>query len=719
MNFRLTLCSVLALAVAAPAFAQTTFNRISTFATLDNMAEGEDKTRPTSAEIMTATPDGKVLIYSDSPLGAIGLLDIADPKTPKPLGNIAVDGEPTTTVVLDQTAFVGVNTSESYTQPSGALRSVSLLDHKVIASCDLGGQPDSVAISADGSRLAIAIENERDEEVNEGAIPQMPAGFVVLLPIKDGAVDCGGKKVVDLTGLAEIAPSDPEPEFVAFNSQNEVVVTLQENNHIVVIGADGQIQHHFSAGAVDLTQIDVAKDGKLDFTGKIDAVKREPDGVAWIDDAHFATANEGDWQGGSRGFTIWNKDGSVVYESGAEFEHEIIRAGHYPEGRSGKKGVEPEGITFGEFDGRKLLFVGAERASMVGVYDLGDLSAPKLVQLLPSGIGPEGLVTIPQRNLFATANETDLGEDGAARAHVMLFELAQGQPAYPMVVSDADQLIGWGALSGLAVDPEVPTVLWAVSDSVYKDEPAIYRIDTSKHPAVITQKIVVSRDGKPAEKLDLEGIAADVKGVFWLASEGDAKKEVPHQVLHVDATGAIQQSFAMPDDLLKGQTRFGIEGIALQGDKLWLAVQREWEDDPKSQTKLLQLDPASGTWLGLRYPLESGEGWVGLSELAIHGDYAYLIERDNLIGQKAKLKQITRVALSEMAPAPLSGELPVVQKEVVRDLIPDLKQWNGFVQDKVEGMAIAPDGTVHLVTDNDGVDDASGETLYWRVQLGQ
>lgn len=719
MNFRLTLCSVLALAVAAPAFAQTTFNRISTFATLDNMAEGEDKTRPTSAEIMTATPDGKVLIYSDSPLGAIGLLDIADPKTPKPLGNIAVDGEPTTTVVLDQTAFVGVNTSESYTQPSGALRSVSLLDHKVIASCDLGGQPDSVAISADGSRLAIAIENERDEEVNEGAIPQMPAGFVVLLPIKDGAVDCGGKKVVDLTGLAEIAPSDPEPEFVAFNSKNEVVVTLQENNHIVVIGADGQIQHHFSAGAVDLTQIDVAKDGKLDFTGKIDAVKREPDGVAWIDDAHFATANEGDWQGGSRGFTIWNKDGSVVYESGAEFEHAIIRAGHYPEGRSGKKGVEPEGITFGEFDGRKLLFVGAERASMVGVYDLGDLSAPKLIQLLPSGIGPEGLVTIPQRNLFATANETDLGEDGAARAHVMLFELAQGQPAYPTVVSDADQLIGWGALSGLAVDPEVPTVLWAVSDSVYKDEPAIYRIDTSKQPAVITQKIVVSRDGKPAEKLDLEGIASDGKGGFWLASEGDAKKEVPHQVLHVDATGAIQQSFAMPDDLLKGQTRFGIEGIALQGDKLWLAVQREWEDDPKSQTKLLQLDPASGTWLGLRYPLESGEGWVGLSELAIHGDYAYLIERDNLIGQKAKLKQITRVALSEMAPAPLSGELPVVQKEVVRDLIPDLKQWNGFVQDKVEGMAIAPDGTVHLVTDNDGVDDASGETLYWRVQLGQ
>ncbi len=725
MNFRLSLCSALALAVASPALAESpvsgepVFNRIATFATLDNMAEGEDKARPTSAEIMTATPDGKTLIYSDSPLGAIGLLDITDPKAPKPLGNIAMDGEPTTTVVLDQTAFVGVNTSKSYTEPSGALRSVSLADHKITASCDLGGQPDSVALAPDGSRLAIAIENERDEEVNEGALPQMPAGFVVLLPIKDGAVDCAAKTVVDLTGLAEIAPEDPEPEYVAFNSKNELVVTLQENNHIVVIGADGKVANHFSAGSVDLAGVDIEKDGKLDFTGEINGQKREPDGVTWIDDEHFATANEGDWQGGSRGFTIWKKDGTVVYDTGADFEQAIIRAGHYPEGRSGKKGVEPEGITFAEFGGQMLLFVGSERASMVGVYDVVTPSEPKLLQLLPSGIGPEGLVTIPARNLFATANETDLGEDGAARAHVMLFERSETPAAYPAVVSAPDQLIGWGAMSGLAVDPATPTTLWAVSDSAYKDEPAIYRIDTTKTPVEINEKIVVSRGGKPAEKLDLEGITPDGQGGFWLASEGDPKKEVPHQVLQVDAKGAILQAFPLPEAVLKGQTRFGMEGIALLDGKVWVAMQREWEDDPKGQTKLLQLDPASGEWAGVRYPLDSGEGWVGLSELAIHGDYAYLIERDNLIGQKAKLKQITRVALADLKPAPLGGDLPLVKKEVVRDLIPDLKAWNGFVQDKVEGMAIAPDGTVHVMTDNDGVDDASGETLYWRWTLGQ
>ncbi|MBL9058331.1 MAG: alkaline phosphatase, partial [Rhodobacteraceae bacterium] len=91
----LGMTSVLALCAALPALAEPMFNRIATFATPDNMAEGEDRGRPTSAEIISATEDGMVLIYTDSPLGVIGLIDIADPRAPKPLGNIAVGGEPT------------------------------------------------------------------------------------------------------------------------------------------------------------------------------------------------------------------------------------------------------------------------------------------------------------------------------------------------------------------------------------------------------------------------------------------------------------------------------------------------------------------------------------------------------------------------------------------------------------------------------------------------
>ena len=93
----------------------------------------------------------------------------------------------------------------------------------------------------------------------------------------------------------------------------------------------------------------------------------------------------------------------------------------------------------------------------------------------------------------------------------------------------------------------------------------------------------------------------------------------------------------------------------------------------------------------------------------------YLIERDNQTGDNAVTKLVTRVPMAEMLPAPLGGPLPVVTREVVRDLMPDLATTKGYALEKIEGMAIGADGTAWLVTDNDGVDDSSGETLFWSI----
>jgi regulator of RNase E activity RraB len=40
---------------------------------------------------------------------------------------------------------------------------------------------------------------------------------------------------------------------------------------------------------------------------------------------------------------------------------------------------------------------------------------------------------------------------------------------------------------------------------------------------------------------------------------------------------------------------------------------------------------------------------------------------------------------------------------------------NGYVVDKVEGFAVDAAGLGWIVTDNDGVDDSSGETLFWSI----
>ena len=719
----LALGAALAASTAIPAHAEQVLNRIATFPVASNLPAGTDIKTPTSSEIIAASGDGNTLVYSDSPLGAVGFIDITDPKAPKPGGSIKADGEPTSVTVAGGKVLAGVNTSKSKAEPSGKLLAIDLASKAIETTCDLGGQPDSVALSKDGKFLAIAIENERDEEVNDGAIPQMPGGNLKIVPINAGVPDCAGIKTVELTGLAEIAPEDPEPEFVAFNEAGQIAVTLQENNHIAIVdAATAKVVSHFSAGSVTLDKIDTEKDGAFKFDGKKENVLREPDTVKWLDNDRLVTANEGDLDGGSRGFTIFSKDGKVAYESGASFEYEVARAGHYPEARN-KKGVEPEGVEVATFGQDKLIFVASERGSVVGVYkDTG--GEPQFLQLLPSGIGPEGLVAIPSRNLLVTANETDLIEDNLARSHVMIFERAEGTPAYPQITSELTSggvPLGWGALSGLTADPATPGKLFAVSDSAYDGQPSIYSIDASKTPALITEKAVVTRDGKTAEKLDLEGIVADGSGGFWLASEGDPEKEVPHAVLHVDAKGVITEEVSFPEALLAGQTRSALEGITLVGSgddaTLVMAIQREWKDDPKGQVKLLAYKPKSKEWSAVRYPLNKTEaGWVGLSEIVAYDGKLYVIERDNLIGADAKLKAVYAVDLAGFKPAALGGELPVVEKTLVRDLIPDLKAaTNGYVVDKVEGMTFDSAGDLFVVTDNDGVDDSSGETLFLKL----
>ena len=711
----LMLTTALAL-VAGAASAEMNFNRIASFPVASNMAADEDTARETSAEIIDVTADGMTLVYTDSPLGVVGRIDITDPTNPAPLGNVALDGEPTSVAVIGETAFIGVNTSESYTAPSGKIVAMDVASGEITGECDLGGQPDSVAKSKDGSFLSVAIENERDEDLGDGGLPQMPAGDLVMVDVADTALVCDSLKHVDVTGLADVFGEDPEPEFVDINSLGETVMTMQENNYLVIVAADGSIVNHFSAGAVDLTEIDATDErGALLFTESQMGRLREPDAVKWLDDDHFAIANEGDWHGGSRGWTIFNKDGTEVYEAGNSFEHALIQIGHYPDKRSDAKGVEPESVTTGTFGGVPMVFIGSERGSVVGVYDVTDLANPQLLQLLPSGVGPEGYVTIPERNLLVSANETDLGADGAARAHVMIYEYQDAPASYPMLTSAGmDTLTGWGAISGMVADED--GVVWAVSDSFYGYQPRIYKIDTKVTPAQIVDAIDVTRAGYPAQKLDLEGIALDGEGGFWLASEGRTDRVIPHALYHVNADGEIEEEVGLPPELMAVEKRFGFEGITRIGDTLWMAVQREWADDPADHVKLVAYNTESGEWGAVRYQKQTPDyGWVGLSEIVAHGDWVYLIERDNQLGDKAVTKLITRVPAAEMAPAPLGGELPVVTREVVRDLLPDLTATGGFVLDKVEGLAIAADGTAWVSTDNDGVDDHSGETMFFSV----
>ena len=92
---------------------------------------------------------------------------------------------------------------------------------------------------------------------------------------------------------------------------------------------------------------------------------------------------------GGRSFAIWGTDGTLVFDSGDEFERIIARvapeyfnsnhsASNF-EGRSDDKGPEPENLSIGTVGGRTYAFIGLERVSGVIVYDITDPTAPTYV----------------------------------------------------------------------------------------------------------------------------------------------------------------------------------------------------------------------------------------------------------------------------------------------------------------------------------------------------
>lgn len=740
-----------AASVTAQPPVDTTLAHVGSFFVADNLAPGEPRQTPTSAEIVDLTSDGGLLVYTDGLANRLGFVDVGDPANPMPLGALEVDnGSPTSVAIhRDRWALLAVSTSASFTEPSGELLVVDLASRAVVRSIPLDGQPDSIAVSPNGGRYAaITVENERDEDLDDGLLPQLPAGTLQVLDLA-GQPDRWSLRTVDLTGLAATAPDDPEPEYVDINDRDQAVVSLQENNHLVVVDLRGaSVLTHFSAGTADVTDVDTMEEelgpqgnGLIELSGSLEGRRREPDTVAWIDHDTFATANEGDYEdadgveGGSRGFTLFNVDGTVEYESGSTFEHAVVAAGHYPEGRSENKGSEPEGLEVAHWRGRTLLLVAAERANIVGVYDVTS-GVPTLVQLLPTGIGPEGL-KFTHGGLLAVTAEVDGADDGfAARPFITLFGI--GASAYPHLVSGDDGAglpIPWVAISGLAAEPDDAGTVWAVSDS-FLAQAWLYRLDVSSSPARIVERIAIG--GVEVEDavgdFDLEGVAVRPDGGFWFASEGrtNAGSSRPNLLVRTDGAGTVLTSVPLPASLVAHATSSGLEGAAVAREDgreiVYTVFQRPWADDPANQVKVARYDIEADAWTFARYGLDPVEspagGVVGLSEITLLPDGTFaIVERDNQLGQEARVKRVYGVDVASADFAPHGAPLPLLEKVLLRDVIGDLDAASISVPDKLEGLAVGADGSLYLATDNDGVDDNYGETLFldlgdWQAAFG-
>jgi hypothetical protein len=394
-------------ATAAPVSGEEPFRELATFA-----VQGE------VAEILAATPNGRTLLYTDSTRGEVGIVDLSRPGEPRPLGSVGVGAgaEPTSVAVTrgGRYALVAVDTSESFADPSGHLAVVDLRSRAVLRQIDLGGQPDSVAVSPDGRFAAVAVENERDEDLEvggiEGGLPQAPAGYLAVVDLSGRAATWTADRV-ELTGLPGAAfADDPEPEYVDIDRRGIAAVTLQENNAIALVDlAHREVVGSFTAGSVHREDADLADDDVIAFDDVLTA-PREPDTVQWTRQGNLVTADEGDLAeepSGGRGWTVFSPTGEVVFTSGGSAEQALADEGYYPDDRSDDKGAEFEGAEVATVRGTQLAFIGSERGDAVLVYGFEDERAPVLLQILPTGDAPEGLLALQARGLFLTSNEDD------------------------------------------------------------------------------------------------------------------------------------------------------------------------------------------------------------------------------------------------------------------------------------------------------------------------
>ncbi|KAH8043529.1 hypothetical protein JL722_15166 [Aureococcus anophagefferens] len=460
------------------------------------------------------------------------------------------------------------------------------------------------AFAGDTAYIAVAIENERDEDLGDGNPPQFPAGHVEIFTAKTANSELGvrlsrGRRDDGPRRLR--LPEDPEPEFVSVSPGNKAVVTMQENNCVAVVDLPtGAVDFSVSAGARDLADVDVAEEGVIDQTASLAAVTAEPDGVVWIKGgAYFATANEGDMNGGSRSWSVFDgATGALVYDSGNFLEHLAASLGHDPEHRSENKGVEPENIAYGEFpDGaggtRDFVFVNLERSSLVVVYDVTAFPTITYVQTLPAAMGPEGTVAVPAAgivlpadgsapipfaalsSLTAEAGDLVLAVEDSAYGKSRVFEIDVGvAPAVVVggarILDSKDVLRSWSHFTNFTT-----TVDGAVADGEF---------DAADLAALVNDDKTVNIDPGGVAVGILGGAVKYVVAHEGYGTVGDAGRPVRSLnflfVLGLSGPDyVIDKVIALPDAQNARQLRFGFEGVAVLDNKIVVAFQRAWGAD--------------------------------------------------------------------------------------------------------------------------------------------
>lgn len=132
-----------------------------------------------------------------------------------------------------------------------------------------------------------------------------------------------------------------------------------------------------------------------------------------------------------------------------------------------------------------------------------------------------------------------------------------------------------------------------------------------------------------------------------------------------------------------------------RNEVVYAVVQRPLWNDPDDAdagyvdgadvARIGRYEVKTGTWSWFGYQLQSTStpgDWIGLSEVtAVDHNTLAVVERDKLNGPAARIKRIYAVDLPTRPNH--SGDLPVLRKRLAVDLLPALRDPNGWTQETV------------------------------------
>ena len=309
---------------------------------------------------------------------------------------------------------------------------------RVVRTLDLGGQPDSIALTPDKTHAAIAIENQRDEEVTpaggkKGDLPQLPGGFVQLvdLPRSDPRPDMGAAHAVDARPAAASSRAStprrtPSPStWPSTRPARPWRVTLQENNGVVARRRASRRRSPsvFSAGrvAVDRHRHRAGRRDQPDRLDPADPARARRGGVARRRRTSRPRTRATGRAARAAGRSSTRPPGAVVWDAGSTLERLAVRTGLHSETRAGEEGRRDRGPR-GRDARRHAVRVRRLRAVELrrGVRRRATPLDPRFVQVLADDERarghPAGAVARPAAGL-----ERDRRRDQNVRSSVSVF----------------------------------------------------------------------------------------------------------------------------------------------------------------------------------------------------------------------------------------------------------------------------------------------------------